>query len=184
LQKTKDKIRNTINLGLECGRIKKTVYDQTKHKPSLPLLEYKCRVCGKNFVSKARERKYCSSECAWARPEQGGYRPGSVRNFKSGWHDSPIAGKCWMDSSYEFIVAKYLDEKGYKWKKNTNGFPYVAADGSGHLYVPDFYIESLDVWVETKGYMVDNDQLKFKAFPHKLIVITKKTIYDKSVWGF
>jgi len=81
-------------------------------------------------------------------------------------------------------MARYLDEKGYRWKKNTNGFPYVAIDGSGHLYVPDFHIADVDLWVETKGYMTENDQRKFDAFPYRLVVITKKTIYDKSTWGF
>jgi len=151
-----------------------------------------CPVCKKNYkIPQYREnsggKKYCSKECCYKRPGQGGYRPGSVRNFKSGWYTSPIAGKVWMDSSYEFIVAEYLDSKQYKWIKNTKGFPYrkiedgIERDAN---YVPDFYIADLDLWVETKGYFVENDQRKLDAFPHTIKLITKKTIYDKTTWGF
>lgn len=148
-----------------------------------------CPVCGKKYkispwMLEHGVKKFCSKECCYKRPNQGGYHSGSVRNFQSGWYESTIAGKVWLDSSYEFVMARYLDEKGYRWKKNTNGFPYVAIDGSGHLYVPDFHIADVDLWVETKGYMTENDQRKFDAFPYRLVVITKKTIYDKSTWGF
>ena len=81
-------------------------------------------------------------------------------------------------------MAKYLDEKGYRWRKNTKGFSYLKEDGSEHLYVPDFYIEDLDLWVETKGYVVANDKRKLDAFPHKIVLIGKSKIYDKATWGF
>ena len=151
-------------------------------------VERQCLVCGKKYLTVPFKRpKYCSKECCYKRPGQGGYRPGSVRNFKSGWYTSPIAGKVWMDSSYEFVVAEYLDSKKYRWIKNTKGFPYrKIEDGTERdaNYVPDFYIEDLDLWVETKGYFVENDQRKLDAFPHKIKLITKKTIYNKDSWGF
>lgn len=148
-----------------------------------------CLICNKEFFIqnwKAQRNmgKYCSNECARKRPNQGGYRPGSVRNFKSGWYTSHIAGRVWLDSSYEFVMAEYLDEKKYKWIKNHKGFPYVKIDGSGANYVPDFYIEDLDLWVETKGYMTENDKQKMKYFPHKIKLIGKKEIYEKEKWGF
>ena len=166
-------------------------HELTKQRAK-PLVNKICPVCGKKYtIRQSKENagsgKYCSRECCYRAPGRGGYRPGSVRNYKSGWHESPIAGRVWMDSSYEFIVAEYLDGKNYKWIKNTKGFPYrkiedgVERDAN---YVPDFYIEDLDLWVETKGYFVENDQRKLDAFPHKIKLITKKTIYDKTTWGF
>ena len=157
-----------------------------------PLVSKVCPICQKNYTIRQYQenlgiKKYCSKECSYKRPNQGGYHPGSVRNFKSGWYDSPIAGKVWLDSSYEFVMAEYLDEKKYKWIKNTKGFPYrkiedgIERDAN---YVPDFYIEDLDLWVETKGYFVENDQRKLDAFPHKIKLVSKKTIYDKTTWGF
>lgn len=50
--------------------------------------------------------------------------------------------------------------------------------------LPYFYISDIDLWVETKGYMFENDQRKLDAFPHKIKLITKKTIYDNTTWGF
>ena len=163
----------------------------TKSKAK-PLVHKVCPTCGNNFtIMKWQEnagiKKYCSKKCCQKRPGQGGYRPGSVRNFKSGWYNSPIAGKVWLDSSYEFVVAEYLDEKKYQWIRNTNGFPYIKKENGIEKdanYVPDFYIKSLDLWIETKGYFVENDQRKLDAFPHRIKLITKKTIYDKSEWGF
>ncbi|MCK9434461.1 MAG: hypothetical protein M0R32_06460 [Candidatus Cloacimonetes bacterium] len=169
-----------ILLGQENGRLKR--------KLLLPI-EKKCPVCKKKYrIHRWEERqgkkKYCSNKCARERPNQGGYRAGSVRNFKSGWYESSVAGKVWLDSSYEFIMATYLDEKGYGWRKNTKGFSYFKEDGSEHLYVPDFYIQDLDLWVETKGYVVENDKRKLDAFPHKIVLIGKSQIYDKTTWGF
>lgn len=152
-----------------------------------------CPICGKKYkISLYKEKagvgKYCSKECSYKRPGQGGYHAGSVRNYKSGWYTSPIAGVVWLDSSYEFIMAEYLDNKKYKWIKNTKGFPYKKIDKDGTErdanYIPDFYIEDLDLWVETKGYMVENDKRKMDAFPCKIKLISKKIIYDKSSWGF
>lgn len=153
------------------------------------LIEKECFVCHKKyFIQKWEEnwgrKKYCSKKCAYKRPGQGGYHPGSVRSYKSGWYISNIAGKVWLDSSYEFVMAKYLDSKNYQWIKNHKGFPYIKTDGSGSTYIPDFYIKDLDLWIETKGYMVDNDNRKIQQFPHKIILITKKEIYDQSKWEF
>lgn len=162
--------------GLVCGKKEK--------KPNIKKI---CLICGNAFwrpAYLAKKRKYCSVKCGSQRPGCGGYNPGSVRNFKSGWYESSIAGRVWLDSSYEFIMAKYLDEKGYRWRKNTKGFSYLKEDGSEHLYVPDFYIEDLDLWVETKGYVVANDKRKLDAFPHKIVLIGKSKIYNKSTWGF
>jgi hypothetical protein len=153
------------------------------------LVEKTCPVCNKKYEiplwkEKSGLKKYCSKKCCYKRPNQGGYHAGSVRNFKSGWYESKVAGKVWLDSSYEFIMARYLDDKGYNWIKNTKGFPYLNVDGDDANYVPDFYIKNLDLWVETKGYMVKNDQNKLDHFPHKIILIGKKQIYNKELWGF
>jgi len=161
-------------------------------KNKKPMVNKICSVCGKKYEidqwkENAGNGKYCSRECCYMRPGQGGYHPGSVRNYRSGWYESPIAGKVWLDSSYEFLVAEYLDKKEYTWIKNTKGFPYVKIEKGIERdanYVPDFYIKDLDLWVETKGYFVDNDQRKLDAFPHKIKLITKKTIYDSKSWGF
>lgn len=150
-----------------------------------PKIEKICPICKKTFLTEGwMHKKFCSLYCSRKRLGQGGYREGSVTNFNSGWYESPIAGKVWLDSSYEFIMAKYLDEKKYQWTKNKIGFDYLWKDGKIHLYFPDFYITNLNIWVETKGYMVERDTWKWYFFPNDLRVITKKKIFNPEIWGF
>ena len=147
-----------------------------------------CLSCKKKFEVypfKKEVRKYCSRACSYADANRtGGYHPGSVRNYKSGWYKSSVAGDVWLDSSYEFVMARYLDSKGYKWIKNTQGFPYRDKDGKQRQYIPDFYIEDQDLWVETKGYTTKNDELKLAHFPHRIALVGKKEIYEPEKWGF
>ena len=70
----------------------------------------------------------------------------------------------------------------YTWAKNNKlnpqrpdlGFPYEY-DGT-RTYYPDFYIPSIDLYVEVKGYETDKDRAKWRDFPHKLIVLKHKDI--------
>ena len=102
-------------------------------------MDFICSACGNEFKdAKHKGRKYCSKECSYKRPNQGGYRPGSVRNFNSGWYISKISDKIWLDSSYEFIMAEYLDSKNYQWIKNYQGFAYINSKGEQRKYIPDF----------------------------------------------
>jgi hypothetical protein len=39
------------------------------------------------------------------------------------------------------------------------------------LYHPDFYIASLNVYVEVKGYETDRDRAKWNQFPEKLCIV-------------
>lgn len=43
-------------------------------------------------------------------------------------------------------------------------------------YHPDFYIESLDLYVEVKGYETDRDRAKWSQFPKKLCIIKEAEI--------
>ena len=79
-----------------------------------------------------------------------------------------------FDSSWEVIVAKFLDDNGYIWYKPTTGFEYFW-ENDIHLYYPDFYIPSLDLYIEVKGYKRDRDDYKWKSISN-LIVIKQKEI--------
>lgn len=79
-----------------------------------------------------------------------------------------------FDSSWEVIVAKFLDDNGYIWYKPTKGFEYIWENDT-HLYYPDFYIPSLDLYIEVKGYKRDRDDYKWKSI-NNLLVIKQKEI--------
>lgn len=107
----------------------------------------------------------------------GGYRKGSGRG-NGNWYESNIAGKVYLDSSYELEYAKYLDSKNVKWKKNRIKFPYLF-EGKERFYIPDFYLIDSDEFVETKGYKTDKDEAKWKSFPYKLTVLFKKELEEQ-----
>lgn len=58
----------------------------------------------------------------------------------------------------------------------TVGFKYTW--NGDRTYFPDFYIESLDSYVEVKGYETERDRAKWNQFTKKLCVIKKKEIKE------
>ena len=72
----------------------------------------------------------------------------------------------------------------YKWaidnnlspKRPTVGFHY---EWNGlRTYFPDFYLPTLNVYVEVKGYETDRDKSKWNSFTNKLCIVKKKEIQD------
>lgn len=76
----------------------------------------------------------------------------------------------------------------YQWAKQENltpircleSFPYEW-EGT-HRYFPDFYLPTLDLYVEVKGYETDRDKAKWKYFPKRLVVLRQDSI-DKMKKG-
>ena len=89
----------------------------------------------------------------------GGYRVGSGR-CKGLWYESPIAGKVYLDSSYEHRLAVVLDSLCIMWKKNNKKFPYIDETGKKRNYIPDFFLEEKNLWIEVKGFQTDRDLCK------------------------
>lgn len=106
----------------------------------------------------------------------GGYRKGAGRGKKC-WYESKIAGKTFLDSSYELILAKFFDSKSIKWKKNYNKFHYIF-ENKNKYYIPDFYLIDYDCYIETKGYFLEKDIAKWSYFPYKLILIFGEDLYN------
>lgn len=79
-----------------------------------------------------------------------------------------------FDSSWEVIVAKFLDDNNISWERPKNGFEYIWENDT-HLYYPDFYIPSMDLYIEVKGYKRSRDEYKWKSVSN-LIVIKRKEI--------
>ena len=70
----------------------------------------------------------------------------------------------------------------YNWAKNaglnpqrpTKAFKYVW--NGERWYHPDFYIESLDTYVEVKGYETERDRAKWLHFKERLVIIREQQI--------
>lgn len=81
-----------------------------------------------------------------------------------------------LDGSWELKVAKYFDNIGIEWERNTKRFPYINLKGKDATYCPDFYLPSKDLYIEVKGYTTDLDKCKWSQFTKKLEVWTKKEL--------
>ena len=79
-----------------------------------------------------------------------------------------------LDSEWEVVFAKFLDEKKIKWVRPSSGKIYKYK-GVEHLYFPDFYLQEYDLYVEVKGYIRDRDYYKWKSLDN-LVIITLKEI--------
>lgn len=96
--------------------------------------------------------------------KNGGYRENSNRAIGSYYNG------IWMDSSYEVRFATCLDKLNISWKKNHAKFDYEFHD-SIKKYIPDFFLEEYDTYVEVKGVIREADQYKWKAFPKQLKIV-------------
>jgi hypothetical protein len=108
-------------------------------------------------------------------------RKNIISRYETGWmpkagrckkykYISPIAGEVYLDGTWELAVAKWLDEKQYNWKRNTKRFRYINLKGTISHYVPDFWVEELNSYVEVKGYETALDRCKWSQFKDPLVV--------------
>lgn len=128
--------------------------------------EFVCVVCGNKFFRKVNNgvviRKTCSKKCysildsKWTRenPNCGGklgYRRFKYRGFT-------------MDSRWEVDLAKWMDEKYILWERNRKYmFLWVDENGNDRKYFPDFYLPSLNVYLDPKNnFYLQRDLPKLK----------------------
>ena len=112
-----------------------------------------------------------------------------IKRYEAGWmpkagrckkykYISPIAGEVYLDGTWELAVARWLDEKGYSWKRNTKRFQYTNLKGTISHYVPDFWIKELNSYVEVKGYETELDRCKWAQFKDPLVVWKRKELTE------
>lgn len=75
---------------------------------------------------------------------------------------------------WEVLFYQWAKESGLNPKKCLTSFPY---EWNGiRNYYPDFYLPTLNVYVEVKGFERERDRAKWAHFPEKLIVLKKNEI--------
>ena len=123
-----------------------------------------CSWCKRQFVYKhsKKRRSCCGGACRKALLSAQAKRNGLGGNFSNrawGWYDSPSAGRVWLESSYEYRVASDLDANRIDWCRPAS-FPYII-NGIERKYYPDFYIKSLNVYLDPKNdYLIQKDSEK------------------------
>lgn len=113
-------------------------------------------------------------------PNGGGRRQGSGRG-KKGWYESLIAGRVFLDSSYELAYAKYLDENQIKWVRNSKRFCYLDENNKERYYIPDFYLIDTEIYIEIKGYETIRDKHKWESFPHTLTILKREDLINLNI---
>lgn len=79
-----------------------------------------------------------------------------------------------LHGSWEVAFYTWAKNAGLKPERCLKSFPYEW--NGTRSYYPDFYIPSLSLYVEVKGYETEQDRAKWNHFPEKLIVLKKKEI--------
>lgn len=93
-----------------------------------------------------------------------------------GWHTSKTIeyNGTSLDSTYEFEVAKTLDENQVKWERPTY-FIWEDTNGIKHRYYPDFYLPEYDVYLDPKNdYLINNKTKKFGITDVEKIAIVQQ----------
>lgn len=79
-----------------------------------------------------------------------------------------------LQGQWEVDFYNWAKAQGLNPKRPTESFPYEW--NGTRSYFPDFYIESLDMYIEVKGYETDRDRAKWLTFPKKLCIIKEAEI--------
>jgi hypothetical protein len=131
----------------------------------------KCKNCAKYFWSNNCS-KYCSVDCrkemqseiARNNPMMGGNK--NTRAY--GWYSSKYAGNVWLESSWEYKVAKSLDDNDIPWVR-----PKYFLYGQ-KKYFPDFYLTKYDVYLDPKNsYLqkIDSEKIRMVQEENKIKIL-------------
>jgi len=84
-----------------------------------------------------------------------------------------------MDSSWEVNIAKWMDNNGIAWERNKKlCLWWTDTLGNRRRYHPDFYIPSLNIYIDTKNsYLMIKDEFKIR----KVIEENKITLFVGNV---
>ncbi len=83
----------------------------------------------------------------------------SPPHTKKNYYQSPLQGEVCFRSSYELAYAKYLDEHKILWYYEIEAF-----DLGDMTYTPDFFLSKEEKFIEIKGFMREEAQLKINKF--------------------
>lgn len=141
-----------------------------KSKPVYPrtyIERFQCKICGKPFVYKrGTDKKCCSRECnRQLESQRCKDTVGMCRNNNrhAGWYESPIAGRVWLESSWEVKCAEMLDKHKILWRRPRESFLWIDVIGRPHQYHPDFYLEESGLYLDPKNpHAQERDAYKIK----------------------
>jgi hypothetical protein len=81
-----------------------------------------------------------------------------------------------FQGQWELDFYKWCEDNQIAVERSTEWFDYIW--NGNRKYNPDFYIPSMDLYVEVKGYETDRDKAKWSQFPKKLRIIKQQEIAE------
>ena len=142
----------------ECGKHFTRKYSFTYHQKCCQ----KSKFYDEKYAKEQHEKHVKVQKDAWSNPEL--RKLASEKSvFNNFWeyrtknpiiYDSPIAGKVRLDSKWEELVAKRLDELQVEWYRPRCKLPYFDLSGYEHSYIPDFYIKTYNCFIEVKSSFI------------------------------
>ncbi len=147
-----------------------------------------CQQCGCSFERGHNPRKYCSPKCRnQVNSERCKTIPGMCKNNNrhAGWYESPIAGRVWLESTWEVTCAEIFDKHGIPWTR-PKPFPWLDAEGKWHKYYPDFFLPDYDLYLDPKNpYAQVRDAYKIEDVKSrhgiKLLVLNKIDLKEETL---
>jgi hypothetical protein len=131
-------------------------------------LDKECLKCKKIFSLKKKTQLFCSISCSTSYNNLKNSKlrseiakkinfGGNRNSYAHGWYESKIAGKVYLESSYEYKVAKELDKNNIIWERPN----FLKWDNK--RYFPDFYLKEFNIYLDPKNdYLISKDFEKIK----------------------
>ena len=181
-EETKEKIRQIVLKKLkETGYIKKTIKKE-------------CENCNKFFITKSshKNKKCCSISCSrklsWKNNKYKNTNFSEIQKKAYEIGTQKIGGgkTKWLkydnikvQGTYELRTCFILDKLKkinniYKWEYTKDRINYIGVDNKKHSYLLDFKIwlnEKDFYYLETKGRIMENDEIKWKTVKEKKLNI-------------
>jgi hypothetical protein len=100
--------------------------------------------------------------------------PNSYTSANRGRTKQIIVNGIKLQGKWELEFYTWAQSQNFIVEKPSEGFKYQWQ--GERTYFPDFYIKSLDLYIEVKGYETERDRAKWLHFPNKLRIIRSEDI--------
>lgn len=131
-----------------------------------------CNQCNATLPYKHRNRKTCSRIC--------NIKASTSRKYQNGCRKLFLYKGITLESSWELIIAKYLDLLNIRWIR-PSPLQWIDEKNKLRLYYPDFYLSDYNLYLDPKNpYCMKLDAIKMEYFKDKMKLIfgpLKEVIY-------
>jgi len=139
-----------------------------------------CVICSSQYYTKGKGRKICRNpECLAQISTNKTSKIGSTNSIYYTTKTNEIVR---FDSSWEYKIACYLDEKNIVWIRPKTGIRWIDSYDKERFYYPDFYLPDYDIYLDPKNEQVikkDTEKLSAVSQSISLIYGSVKHIKDR-----